>query len=158
MSIFNIDTRKQEHSKQDEQWVGVKVDGSLVSWSAAEQRPSDNHIGNNQIAGIKWFTQQELMADVRFILNSTFVTVGDEIYQQVCGVPMGLSCSPMLSVIMLAWYEISQLRRMRAAAMQVNGTPIVARRGAARDGEAWGALDSARWMRWERGRTRGCNG
>jgi len=56
------------------------------------------------------------MGDLRFILGSTFMTVGDEVLQQVCGVPMGLSCSPMVSVMMLAWHEISMLERMATAA------------------------------------------
>ena len=70
------------------------------------------------------FSAEELKKDIAFILDNTFVTVGDEIHQGVCGVPMGLSCSPMLAVIMLAYYEIEQLRRMVAAAEQADGTQI----------------------------------
>jgi hypothetical protein len=55
--------------------------------------------------------------------------VGDGVYKQTCGVPMGLSCSPMLAVIMLAFYEIRQLRRMVREAQLPLGTMITTPRG-----------------------------
>ena len=58
------------------------------------------------------------MRDVRFILETTYMTVGDEVYQQICGVPMGLSCSPMLAVIMLAWDEIPLVHEITARMQQ----------------------------------------
>lgn len=62
------------------------------------------------------------MGDIRFILANTFMTVGDEVLQQTLGVPMGLSCSPMVAVMMLAYHEIRMLERMAGEAAQPLGS------------------------------------
>lgn len=75
------------------------------------------------------FDATAIMRDVRFILANTHMVVGDNVYQQVCGIPMGLTCSPMLAVVMLAWHEIRFLRQERAAAAALNGSPITTPHG-----------------------------
>jgi hypothetical protein len=114
-----------ERSRGSTCWLGVEPRLHTCDWntgtqrdgSAQRERPTDR-------SAWKYFTAAEIKADITFILEHTFVTVGDHVYKQTCGVPMGLSCSPMLAVIMLAYYEINQLRRMCRAAQSPLGTQI----------------------------------
>ena len=53
-----------------------------------------------------------LMLDIDFILDNIYVTVGEDIFRQILGVPMGFSCSPLLAVLMLAFFELRLVRRM----------------------------------------------
>ena len=75
------------------------------------------------------FDSEGLVAVIRFILGHTYMTVGDEVYRQVCGVPMGLSCSPMIAVMMLAHYEVTMLERMRDSVQQPLGSAVDTPRG-----------------------------
>ena len=97
-------------------WVeGQRVNGV---W----QPPGDNR-------SVKYFTAEIIMRDLRFILANTYMTVGDELHRQVCGVPMGLACSPMIAVLMLAHYEIRMLEWMRRNAERPLGVMVDTPRG-----------------------------
>ena len=65
-----------------------------------------------------------LLRDVDFVLDNIFVTVGDDVWRQILGVPMGFSCSPMLAVLMLAFYEVRFLRRLVADAAAADGALV----------------------------------
>ena len=60
----------------------------------------------------KNYDAARLLSDIDFILDNIYVTVGEGIFRQTLGVPMGFSCSPMLAVLMLAFFELRQVRRM----------------------------------------------
>ena len=77
--------------------------------------------------------------------------MGDDIFRQTLGVPMGFSCSPMLAVTMLAFFEIAFVRRLVASTDQPMGTPTDTARAAAgaagaRCG-AW-AAPPVLWQSW----------
>ena len=118
-------------TKPEEQWIRV-VKGSTgvgkATWTAGTRKrgrlvpPSDER-------AVRHFSAEQLMADVRFILNHAYVTVGDELFRQRLGVPMGLSCSPGIAVTMLAYYEIRMLESMRRAAEGPLGGVIDTHRG-----------------------------
>ena len=100
--------------------LGVNPRTREASWRQVEVTQEEDR----SPSGVRFFSQTAVKAHVHFILATTFVTVGDEVHQQVRGIPMGLSCSPMLAVVMLARYEIRQLGRMRDAALQPPGSPL----------------------------------
>ena len=119
-------TQRRSHASNAPCYLSVRSAGrgscsarwARASWGQnAWQRPADHR-------GVRHFTADEIMGDLRFILGNTFMTVGDEVLQQVCGVPMGLSCSPMVSVMMLAWHEIQMLERMATAAAGQMGSMV----------------------------------
>ena len=109
-------------------WVGVQKKRKAHAWKAGTTARGQSIPPSNQ-GTWRYFDMAEIMAHISFILDNTYVTVGDRIYKQVLGVPMGLSCSPMLAVVMLAHYEIAQLRRMREAAMAPLGSPLLTPKG-----------------------------
>ena len=94
------------------EWVAQPADGSL---------PAPNGM-------VRHFDAATVLADIDFILDNIYVTLGDDVYRQILGVPMGFSCAPMLAVIMLACYELAFVRRLMAQAMQVGldsqGLPV----------------------------------
>ena len=98
--------------------------GAGVSWVPGVQQPDGSFAPPKDEKNTKHFDNESLLRDIRFILHHTYMTVGDDIYRQVCGVPMGLSCSPMIANVMLAFYEVSQLRRMVAASQRPNGAMV----------------------------------
>jgi hypothetical protein len=69
----------------------------------------------------KFYDAARIVTDVDFILCNIFVTLGDDIYRQQLGVPMGFSCSPMLAVLMLAQFEIAFVRRLMAQSKGASG-------------------------------------
>ena len=104
-------TQAGGRSSDGARWVRAEREGG--AWVVPKDRGPHRH-----------FSAEMIMRDLRFILSSTFMTVGDEVLQQVCGVPMGLSCSPMVSVMMLAWHEVRMLERMAEAVAQRSGSKI----------------------------------
>ena len=111
-------------------WLAVNSSLQSFAWKKGT-RTAQGRVERPTVTAKTWriFDAEEIKKDIRFILDNTFVTVGDEIHRGVCGVPMGLTCSPMLAVIMLAHYEIEQLRRMVRTAEQANGTQIETPKG-----------------------------
>ena len=100
----------------------TEAGGEWIALNAAGEAPGDS-------TSCKYYTASRLKLDVDFILNNIFVTVGDDIFRQTLGVPMGFSCSPMLAVIMLAFFEIAFVRRLVASTDQPMGTPTDTARG-----------------------------
>lgn len=47
----------------------------------------------------------ELLHHLKFVLDNTYVKVGDHIYKQVIGIPMGTNCAPYLANLFLYTYE-----------------------------------------------------
>ena len=120
--------RHHDSQSQRQQALGVEPQFHSRTWKVVDfdvQGRSSADQGH-----WKYFSAASLREDIEFILDNTYCTVGDEIHKQIRGVPMGLSCSPMLAVIMLACYEIRQLRRMRDTAQQPVGSQMMMPRGA----------------------------
>ncbi|KAL1529183.1 hypothetical protein AB1Y20_000142 [Prymnesium parvum] len=61
---------------------------------------------------MKYFSAADILSDLDFVLDNTFVTFGDAVYRQQLGVPMGFACSPMVAVLMLCFYELRMLRSL----------------------------------------------
>ena len=43
---------------------------------------------------------------INYLLDNLYVQVGDQLLQQVIGIPMGVSCAPYLANLMLFMYEL----------------------------------------------------
>ena len=78
----------------------------------------------DDLSSCKFYTAEQLMADIDFVLDNIFVTLGDDIYRQTLGVPMGFSCSPMLAVIMLSFFELAFVRRLVASTECAIGSAV----------------------------------
>ena len=53
----------------------------------------------------KFVTRERIMKWIKYLLEHSYVKVGDNIYRQEIGVPMGTSCSPFLANLTLFMFE-----------------------------------------------------
>jgi len=65
----------------------------------------------------KFATRERIMKWIKYLLEHLYVKVGDKIYRQEIGVPMGTSCSPLLANLTLFMFEFEwfteQISRLR---------------------------------------------
>ena len=50
-------------------------------------------------------TEQSLIEKVQFLVDNTYVKVGNRIFKQTIGIPMGTDCAPLLANLFLFYYE-----------------------------------------------------
>jgi hypothetical protein len=68
-------------------------EGGKAAW--AEER------GNAQ--GYKYYDEEEFNTLMEYIVRHAFVVVGDTVYRQTSGIPMGFGASPMIAIFTLAY-------------------------------------------------------
>jgi hypothetical protein len=56
-------------------------------------------------------SQNELVKWMDFLINNTYFTIGDRIYRQRIGIPMGTDAAPYLANLFLYYYEFQYLER-----------------------------------------------
>jgi hypothetical protein len=71
--------------------------------------------------GVRYYELRELSALVEYIVRHAYVAVGDAVYKQTSGIPMGFSASPMIAVFTLSWQEITGLERLARLSMEPDG-------------------------------------
>ena len=54
----------------------------------------------------------ELNFLVRYLVSNTYLTVGESIYKQTIGIPMGTNCAPVLANLFLYFYESRYVSRI----------------------------------------------
>ena len=55
----------------------------------------------------------ELSSLVSFLVSNTFLLVGNTIYRQTVGIPMGTNCAPVLANLFLFFYENAYISRIQ---------------------------------------------
>jgi len=68
-------------------------------------------VNHKDTVGSKVITQARLDRWISYLLDNLHVKLGDKIYRQIKGVPMGTSCSPFLANLLLFMYEFRFVRR-----------------------------------------------
>lgn len=56
-----------------------------------------------------FFTSKDLISSINFLIDNTYVTIGDTLCRQVVGIPMGTDCAPFLANLFLFSYEFNWL-------------------------------------------------
>ena len=104
---------KQNESPVTKDKVLVVKNRKKATWNEAESAP-------NETASCKLVTKDRLMTWIKHLLANLHVKLGDKVYRQTKGVPMGTSCSPFLANLLLFSYEFEYM------------TTIISTRSAAR--------------------------
>ena len=73
---------------------------------------------------VRFFDQRDIMHLLVFILNSCYVTVGDKLFRQVSGIPMGYTSAPMIAIFTLSSREIFAIRSLVADVGLPDGTLV----------------------------------
>ena len=58
------------------------------------------------------FSKEELVANVKLIIDNCYILYHDKIFRQVIGIPMGTNCAPYLANIFLHMYEYLYLKTL----------------------------------------------
>ena len=55
---------------------------------------------------------EKLMEYIKFLVDNVYISVGNRIYKQTVGIPMGTDCAPMLANLFLFSYEYAYTKEM----------------------------------------------
>ena len=67
---------------------------------------------NKQTKNHTCFTSSDLISCIDYLIDNIYVTFGDTIHQQVIGIPMGISCAPLLANLFLMSYEYKFMEKL----------------------------------------------
>ena len=85
-------------------WVRITNEGTPASAQWATHQP--------RYGSWVQLTQTRLLKLHAWLLNNCFITLGDRVWKQNTGIPMGFSCSPIWCNLYLASYEIQFIQRL----------------------------------------------
>jgi hypothetical protein len=85
-------------------WVRVGTDGSLAATKWATRQP--------QYGTWVSFSLKRILQLHEWLLSNCFLTLGDRVWKQSTGIPMGFSCSPIWCNIYLLSYETKFIQRL----------------------------------------------
>ena len=71
-------------------------------WSDIPSRASSQHS----------ITEHKLIAFVEYLIDNIYVNVGDRVYRQCVGIPMGTDCAPLLANLFLFYYEYKYMKSL----------------------------------------------
>ena len=54
--------------------------------------------------------KNELLELLTYLVDNTFIVVGNRIYRQCIGIPMGIDCAPLLANLFLFYYEYAYMK------------------------------------------------
>ena len=57
-------------------------------------------------------TEEKLMELVEYLIDNVFVSVGNRVYKQCVGIPMGTDCAPLLANLFLFYYEYRYMKSL----------------------------------------------
>ena len=52
-----------------------------------------------------YWTCEDMIELVNFLLDNIFIRFGNKVYRQVVGIPMGTNCAPLIADLFLYCYE-----------------------------------------------------
>ena len=60
----------------------------------------------------KFYTEEQVISMLEFLIDNIFVEFGGKIFQQIVGIPMGTNCAPLLADLFLHSYESEFLQTL----------------------------------------------
>ena len=55
-------------------------------------------------------TEEQLVAYVEYLIDNIYVSIGNRVYRQCVGIPMGTDCAPLLGNLFLFYYEYGYMK------------------------------------------------
>lgn len=78
----------------------LAVNNIRAFWSSKEEKRYKN------------VTAQDLKDFLGYLVDNIYVTLGNSLHKQVIGIPMGISCAPLLANLFLMTYEYDFMKKM----------------------------------------------
>jgi hypothetical protein len=103
--LRNLFTRifTQQATREYGRFTLLEVSDSSATWRQAN---------TPRLASSTYHTASSLSDHLDHLINNTFVTVGDRIFKQVIGIPMGTNCAVFLANFFLFTYELDFATRL----------------------------------------------
>ena len=57
-------------------------------------------------------SEEVLITFVEYLIDNIYVSIGNRIYRQCIGIPMGTDCAPLVANLFLFYYEYKYMRNM----------------------------------------------
>ena len=57
-------------------------------------------------------TEDKLITYVEYLIDNVYVNVGNKVYRQCVGIPMGTDCAPLLANLFLFFYEYTYMKNL----------------------------------------------
>jgi hypothetical protein len=73
------------------------------------------YFGSKPQKGNKFVTKEKLIDMLKYLINNIYSTLGDKIFKQDIGIPMGTDCAPFLANFYLHLKEYNWIRKMLQA-------------------------------------------
>ena len=89
------------HSEYNNYCSGYKINGNAY-WSNI---PSTSSTKYN-------ITDEMLIAYVEYLIDNIYVGIGNRVYRQCIGIPMGTDCAPLVANLFLFHYEYKNMRNL----------------------------------------------
>ena len=58
------------------------------------------------------FSEDKLTSHVEYLIDNIYVNVGNKVFRQCVGIPMGTDCAPLLANLFLFYYEYKYMKQL----------------------------------------------
>ena len=90
---------KEAYRVRDSVFIVADLTGRAY-WSNIPSSSSSRHS----------ITEEQFVAYVEYLIDNIYVSIGNRVYRQCVGIPMGTDCAPLLANLFLFFYEYSYMR------------------------------------------------
>ena len=90
---------KEAYRVRDSVFIVADLTGRAY-WSNIPSSSSSRHS----------ITEEQFVAYVEYLIDNIYVSIGNRVYRQCVGIPMGTDCAPLLANLFLSFYEYSYMR------------------------------------------------
>ena len=80
----------------------IKINKFCARWSNKREKNSD----------VTFVESEILIKMINWLIDNTYVIVGDKVFRQVIGIPMGTDCAPFLANLFLFSYEFKWMNQV----------------------------------------------
>ena len=92
---------QEAYRVRDSEYIVVDMNGDAY-WSDIPCSSSIKHNINKNM----------LVAHVEYLIDNIYVSIGNGVYRQCVGIPMGTDCAPLLANLFLFYYEYKYMRNL----------------------------------------------
>ena len=92
---------------------------SLVDFAFAKKKKSfiatnsrNAFWSNKEVKYHKCVTARDLKDYISYVIDNIYVTLGNTLHKQIIGIPMGISCAPLLANLFLFTYEYEYMQKL----------------------------------------------
>ena len=98
---------QEAYKVRDSEYIVADTNGNAY-WSDVPSTSSAKYSINEDM----------LIAYVEYLIDNIYVSIGNRVYRQCIGIPMGTDCAPLVANLFLFYYEYKYMRNCKFDASQ----------------------------------------